>query len=94
MRVRAGCLYIEDRRGAARRGRHDGALSIAFAIAAAFVIAAVSALALEPSGLQIAAIASPPVQSVADPCDNQTWPHLSATCITSKSGPPSDAIRR
>lgn len=90
MRVRAGDLYIDDRRGAARRPRHDGMLSIMFAIVMAFVIAAIVALSLEPSGLQVAAVGNAPASSAADPCESQTWPHFTATCIASKSGRRSD----
>ena len=70
----------------AKLRRHDRRLAVVFAIIAAAVIAAIVAVALEPAEVQIAAIATPSVQSF-DPCGNQTWPHFTAGCIASRSKP-------
>ncbi len=77
--------YADDVAAAELR-RYDRLLTIVFAVAAAAVIAAIVAVALEPRDVQLAAIVAP-VQSTADPCGNQTWPHFTATCIASKSKP-------
>ena len=66
---------------------HSRLLAVAFALAAAAVIAAIVTVALEPRDVQLAAIAAPHVQS-ADPCDGQTWPRFTANCLASKSARP------
>ena len=89
--MRAGYRHSEDFAGdtaAAELRRYDGPLAIAFAIAAALLIAAIVAVALEPSSdLQVVGAVSQ-AQAPADPCDNQTWPHFTAACIASKSARP------
>ena len=89
--MRAGYRHsddIADDTAAAELRRYDGPLAIAFAIAAALLIAAIVAVALEPSAdLQVAGAAAR-AQAPADPCENQTWPHFTAACIASKSARP------
>ena len=89
--MRAGYRHSDDIAGdaaAAELRRYDGPLAIAFAIAAALLIAAIVAVALEPSAdLQVAGAASQ-AQAPADPCENQTWPHFTAACIASKNARP------
>lgn len=77
--------YADD--APARPGRHDGPLVFTLAIIAAFVIAAVVAIALEPAGdVHVAAVADRQPARTAGPCDNQTWPHFTPTCLASKRG--------
>ena len=87
-RVRADYRHSDEIAGdasAAELRRYDRPLTIAFAIAASLLIAAIVTVALEPgSDLQVAG-AGPHAPALADPCDNQTWPHLTAACIASKS---------
>jgi len=82
--VRADYRHSDEIAGdasAAELRRYDRPLTIAFAIAASLLIAAI----VEPgSDLQVAG-AGPQAEALADPCDNQTWPHLTAACIASKS---------
>lgn len=74
-----------DGAAAAELRLYDRLLTVSLAIAAAFVIAVIVTVALEPSSdLQIAA-AGVVAQTQPDPCDNQTWPHFNAACIASKA---------